>query len=75
MDYIAPEMFDRRGHSEKIDVWSVGVLAYELCSGRAPFASQQDSEVEQQIKRVQLDIPRHFSNELVEFIEKTLVKD
>jgi len=38
-------MFDRNGHSEKIDIWSVGVLAYELCLGKAPFAAERETEV------------------------------
>ena len=39
MDYISPEMFERMGHDYKVDIWSVGVLCYELCSGKAPFES------------------------------------
>lgn len=54
LDYIAPEMFGKSGHSEKIDVWSVGVLAYELCFGHAPFAADQETEVENNIKQLQI---------------------
>ena len=39
MDYISPEMFERLGHDEKVDLWSVGVLIYELSCGKAPFES------------------------------------
>ena len=40
MDYISPEMFERLGHDYRADIWSVGVLCYELCSGKAPFESE-----------------------------------
>lgn len=36
-DYLAPEMILGQGHNEKLDIWSLGILAYELLSGDAPF--------------------------------------
>ena len=53
IDYIAPEILDcptkksplenkdnpAIGYSNKVDCWSVGVLAYELCCGCPPFAA------------------------------------
>lgn len=38
LDYLAPEMIMESGHDEKIDYWSLGVLIYELLTGKAPFA-------------------------------------
>ena len=37
-DYLAPEMIRRAGHTEKLDVWTIGVLMFELLEGRSPFA-------------------------------------
>lgn len=36
-DYLAPEMILRSTHNEKLDVWSLGVLTFELLTGYAPF--------------------------------------
>ena len=36
-DYLAPEMVLERGHNEKLDVWTCGILCYELIIGNAPF--------------------------------------
>ena len=35
--YLAPEMILKEGHDERLDYWCLGVLAYELLCGYAPF--------------------------------------
>ena len=34
--YAAPEVLSPHSHSEKMDVYSFGVLLFEICSGQAP---------------------------------------
>ena len=36
-DYLAPEMIKGESHNEKLDIWAIGVLTYELFVGKAPF--------------------------------------
>lgn len=36
-NYLAPEMIKGTGHDEKLDIWTVGVLMFELLHGRNPF--------------------------------------
>jgi serine/threonine protein kinase len=38
LQYRAPETFTI-GYGEKIDIWSVGILMYELLVGEVPFQS------------------------------------
>lgn len=37
-EYLAPEMLMEKGHNEKLDVWTLGVLLYEILVGKAPFS-------------------------------------
>ena len=37
VDYLAPEMINKTGHDEKLDIWCIGVLVYELLTGKTPF--------------------------------------
>ena len=37
-DYLAPEMIVGSGHNDKLDVWTVGILLYELLHGQPPFS-------------------------------------
>jgi serine/threonine protein kinase len=42
VDYLAPEMADRQHkHDRGVDIWCVGVLIFELLTGRAPFSPAQ----------------------------------
>ncbi len=34
---MSPELLKRKNYNNKIDVWSIGILTYELLFGRVPF--------------------------------------
>ena len=37
LDYLPPEMVLGKEHSEKVDLWALGVLTYEFLCGNPPF--------------------------------------
>lgn len=37
LDYLAPEMIKGLGHDETVDIWSFGVILYEIYHNRTPF--------------------------------------
>ena len=40
--YLSPEMAEEKPYNEKSDVWALGCVLYQLCTGRHPFeASNQ----------------------------------
>jgi len=38
LPYIAPELLSGRDHSDKVDWWSLGIMAYEFSHGRRPYS-------------------------------------
>ncbi len=37
--YLSPEIVENRPYSFKSDVWSLGVILYELCALKPPFTA------------------------------------
>jgi len=48
-DYIAPEVFMQKGYSKECDLWSVGVIMYEMLVGYPPFCSETPQETYRKI--------------------------
>lgn len=49
LDYLAPEMVLGETHDFKVDVWGVGILAFELAAGKPPFEDETQNDTYQQI--------------------------
>jgi serine/threonine protein kinase len=82
-DYLAPEMILKTGHDEKLDVWTLGILTFEVLTGKAPFSPSVDCKTVGQIKQeLEFNIinknpkfPEYLSESAVDFIKKLLEKD
>tara|TARA_B110000285_G_scaffold222646_1_gene277098 strand:+ start:526 stop:906 length:381 start_codon:yes stop_codon:yes gene_type:complete len=44
--YMAPELVNRAPYTEKIDVWSLGIITYQLLSGKTPFESRNLKKID-----------------------------
>ena len=75
--YMAPEQFRSDAVSPSTDMYSVGILAYELMCGHVPFKDTALYELAQShaTKAPKLDVlPRDFSKTLRVFVDKSLLK-
>uniref|UniRef100_A0AAY4DXK2 non-specific serine/threonine protein kinase n=1 Tax=Denticeps clupeoides TaxID=299321 RepID=A0AAY4DXK2_9TELE len=44
VEYMAPEVVNRRGHTQSADWWSLGVLMFEMLTGTLPFQGKDRNE-------------------------------
>jgi TolB-like protein/Flp pilus assembly protein TadD len=65
--YMAPEQFVTGHSSAQSDVWALGVILYELVSGRHPFA-RPDAEDFQVIRAIQFSDPEDLSGIVAEIL-------
>ncbi|KAL3832372.1 hypothetical protein ACJMK2_024022 [Sinanodonta woodiana] len=45
-DYMAPEVILNKGHTTAADLWSLGVIVYNMLAGWAPFADEDDNDIQ-----------------------------
>lgn len=43
--YLSPEIVKGEEYDEKIDLWAVGILTYELIVGRIPFKIWSEAQL------------------------------
>ena len=73
--YRAPEII-KGGYSYPADVWSVGIIAYEMLVGKFPFLSQYDSDTCEEICNKELNFEElDISLEAKSLLKKLLEKE
>jgi serine/threonine protein kinase len=74
--YLAPELIKEEPYNEKSDVWGLGCVLYELCTGAPPFtAGNQGALILKILKQHPAHIQSSYSNELKGLITKCLEKN
>ena len=63
------------GYDEKVDIWSLGTLCYEMIVGHGPFMGNTMDELYQKVKNGNYTLPITLSEELVSFINDMLQQD
>ena len=63
------------GYTEKVDIWSLGTLCYEMIMGYSPFRATNMQELYQKVKKGNYILPSNLSEEIVSFINSMLQQD
>ncbi|KAM7488501.1 hypothetical protein LguiB_025985 [Lonicera macranthoides] len=77
--YVAPEVLAGREYSEKVDVWSAGVILYIMLAGIAPFYGDTATEIFEAVLRANLRFPARIFNSVSpaakDLLRRMLCKD
>jgi serine/threonine protein kinase len=74
--YLSPELWNNKPCSKASDIWSLGVILYELCCHTFPFPATTEEELRQKVLNNKIEKVKHGVNpEFVQFINQMLKKD
>ena len=76
--YSSPEQITGRPYDERSEIWSLGVVLYELLTGRLPFQSPSEGELvfsiinneQDPVSEIRTDVPLSLSNVINRIFQK-----
>ena len=75
-EYLAPEMINQSGHNKSVDIWAIGILLFEMLTGRTPFNLYGDrNQLYNSIKILNINWPDDFPILAKDLIKKILCID
>ena len=75
---MSPQILSKQGYSSKCDIWSIGVIYYELLVGKHPFTARSMNDLYRAIiNATEISFPQELaiSEESQYFIRKCLQVD
>ncbi|CAD8059172.1 unnamed protein product [Paramecium sonneborni] len=75
--YMAPQLLERHSYTAKSDIWSIGIMAYEMVYGKQPWPCRDIPSYALNIKIQPLKFPVDIrvSDEYQDFIKQCLKKE
>ena len=71
--YFSPEIINGEPYNYKTDIWSLGVVLYEMCCLKLPFESNNIAQLSIKIMKGKYDpIPNRYSKNLANLIKNML---
>lgn len=74
--YISPEICEEKPYNKKTDIWSLGIILYEMITGTMPFKANNHKNLVFKILHSQYNpIKRNISSEFISILDLLLLKD
>ncbi|XVF41249.1 hypothetical protein PTKIN_Ptkin01aG0265400 [Pterospermum kingtungense] len=75
LEYMSPEIVLGKGHDKAADWWSVGILLYEMLTGKPPFTGGNRQKIQDKIIKDKIKLPAFLSSEAHSILKGLLQKE
>nr|AXO66326.1 40S ribosomal protein S6 kinase [Fraxinus mandshurica] len=75
VEYMSPEIILGKGHDKAADWWSVGILLFEMLTGKPPFIGGNRDKIQQKVIKDKIKLPAFLSSEAHSLLKGLLQKD
>ena len=72
---MSPEIASGRDYDHTVDLWAIGILAFELCTGETPFYEKKKEDTMNKIIYGGFEFPSYISEECKNFVRALVQKD
>lgn len=75
--YMAPEILYYQNYDINSDLWSIGIIIYEMITGNPPFHVKNFYQLTKKMKEQKIQLPSEYSisKDLKELLENLLIKE
>ena len=70
--YLAPEIIKEKAQDERVDIWCIGVLLFELITGIVPFQGNDIDTLKSNILHLKISWPKDINPDAKNLISKIL---
>ena len=75
IDYSAPEVINYYGYNEKMDIWAIGIIIFNMLTGYEPFKSDNTSLLKEEIKFKKLNFNIIEDEQMRNLIKRMMERD
>ena len=73
--YAAPEIFEQKPYTNKVDMWSIGIVLYNMVKGTQPFSNGEIENVKEQVLHKDINYSGFKNNALKDLCQSLLERD
>ncbi|ORY89957.1 kinase-like domain-containing protein [Syncephalastrum racemosum] len=74
-EYMAPEILMEMHYDKSVDWWTLGILLYEMLTGRTPFRNKNRKKMMDNIQKKKLEVPYYVSADARDLLIRLLRKN
>lgn len=69
---MAPELVFSQSHTEKVDIWCLGILLFEMLHGKPPYQADNMAQLKEEFASKKLSVKKSLKEDTKELLKLLL---